>query len=110
VRFRSNGTLDTSFGSSGVLKTAFSGLGDRALGVNIDSSNRIVVAGLISLNGPCGSYVADYAVVRYTEDGTVDSSFGGGKQIIDIYGGRDDQTSMALQTDGKILIFGGCCE
>jgi len=106
MRFRSNGATDTNFSTNGVVTTTFSGLGDRALGVKIDSSNRIVTAGLISLNGPCGTYVADYAVVRYTQDGQIDGSFGGGKQIIDVYGGRDDNTSLALQVDGKVLIYG----
>lgn len=106
MRFRSNGAADTSFGSNGIVKTTFSGLGDRALDVAIDSSNRIVAAGLISLNGPCGAYVADYAIVRYSEVGTLDGTFGGGKQIIDVYGGRDADTSLAIQTDGRIVIGG----
>ena len=106
MRLRSNGAADTSFGSNGIAKTTFSGLGDRALDVAIDSSNRIVAAGLISLNGPCGTYVADYAVVRYSEAGALDASFGGGKQIIDVYGGRDWETSVAIQTDGRIVIAG----
>ena len=106
MRFRPNGAADTSFGINGVVKTTFSGLGDRALDVAIDSSNRIVTAGVISLNGPCGAYVADYAVVRYAENGTVDGSFGGGKQIVDVYGGRDFDASLAIQTDGRIVIGG----
>ena len=106
MRFRSNGTADTSFGSNGIVKTTFSALGDRALDVAIDSSNRIVTAGVISLNGPCDTYAADYAVVRYAENGTIDGSFGGGKQIIDVYGGRDWDTSLAIQTDGRIVIGG----
>jgi uncharacterized delta-60 repeat protein len=107
MRFRSNGATDTSFGSSGIVKTYFSGFGDGARKVQIDSTNRIVVAGITnSANTVCGSYVGDFAVVRYTQDGSIDGSFSGGRQIVDIYGGSDGLYGLALQADGKILIFG----
>ena len=106
MRFRSSGAKDTTFGSSGILKTYFSGFGDQARRVRIDSSNRIVVAGSISLNNNCGSYVSDFAVVRYTQDGSLDGSFAGGKQIVDIYGGSDTLSGLVLQMDGKIFIAG----
>lgn len=105
MRFRSNGATDTSFGSSGIVKTYFYGFGDQARRVRIDSSNRIVVAGTIrSSSDSCGSYIIDSAVVRYAQDGSLDGSFTGGKQIVDVYGGSDTYTGLSLQPDGKILI------
>ena len=105
MRFRSNGATDTSFGSSGIVKTYFSGYGDQARRVRIDSSNRIVVAGIIrSASDTCGSYIIDAAVVRYTQDGNLDGSFAGGRQIVDVYGGDDSLHGLALQQDGKVLI------
>jgi uncharacterized delta-60 repeat protein len=105
MRFRSNGATDTSFGSSGIVKTYFSGFGDQARKVQIDSSNRIVVSGFTnSYSDSCGSYVTDAALVRYNQDGTLDGSFGGGKQVVDIYGGNDGFAQFILQTDGKIVI------
>jgi uncharacterized delta-60 repeat protein len=107
MRFRSNGATDTSFGSSGIVKTYFSGFGDQARRVRIDSSNRIVAAGnTYSASSSCGSYVNDFAVVRYTQDGSLDGSFAGSKQVVDIYGGSDYLYGLALQPDDKILIFG----
>ncbi len=107
MRFRSNGATDTSFGTSGIVKTAFSGFGDQARRVRIDSNNRIVAAGIIrSASSTCGSYVIDSAVVRYAQDGGLDGSFSGGRQIVDVYGGEDALYGLALQVDGKILISG----
>jgi uncharacterized delta-60 repeat protein len=46
------------------------------------------------------------AVVRYNDNGSVDGTFSGGKQIVDVYGGTDNQFGLALQPDGKVLIIG----
>jgi uncharacterized delta-60 repeat protein len=90
-----------------VVKTFFFGFGDQARRVKIDSSNRIVVAGLVhSANSSCGSYTIDFGVVRYTQDGSLDGTFIGGKQNVDVYGGDDHLSGLALQADGKIILFG----
>ncbi|MGI9166061.1 MAG: hypothetical protein ACR2G5_06710 [Pyrinomonadaceae bacterium] len=105
MRFRSNGATDASFGGGGIVRTYFSGFGDQARRVRIDSSNRIAVAGLVrTYSDSCGSYIIDSGVVRYNQDGTLDGTFGGGKQIVDVYGGDDSLYGLALQPDGKILI------
>jgi uncharacterized delta-60 repeat protein len=108
MRFRSTGAADTTFGTSGIVKTPFAGFGSGAGRVRIDSSNRIVVAGTATPYNPsCGGYVGDFAVARYNENGTLDGSFGGGTQFIDIYGGGDGNAwGLNIQPDGKILISG----
>ena len=106
MRLRSNGATDTSFGSGGVVKTPFFGYWDEIHAVTIDYSNRIVAAGLVSTANQdvCQAYVIDYAVVRYDENGTLDLSFGGGKQLVDFYGGRDEPAfGVAVQFDNKIV-------
>ena len=108
MRFKPNGATDTTFGSSGVVKTTFLGFGDQADSVAIDSSNRIIAAGNTNTGdaSQCTAYVQDAAVVRYTENGALDASFGGGKQTLDVYGGRDLPMGLALQADGKIVLAG----
>ena len=107
MRFKPNGATDTTFGNSGRVTTPFSGFGDRLMRLVIDSNNRIVAAGLTrTASSTCGSYVIDYAVVRYSQDGGLDGSFSGGKQIVDIYGGMDELYGMVLQLDGKIVLSG----
>lgn len=53
----SNGTLDTSFGVSGKVTTDFTGFGDSALSVAVQSDGKIVAAG--------GANFADFALARY---------------------------------------------
>ena len=106
MRLRPDGSTDTSFGTGGIVKTAFSGLDDQLKKLKVDSSNRIVAVGIINLNSPCGNYVGDSALVRYTQDGGLDGSFSGGKQIVDVYGGIDSFKGLSFQADGKILIAG----
>jgi uncharacterized delta-60 repeat protein len=49
----------------------------------------------------------DFALVRYNANGSLDSSFGNsGKVTTDFNGGLDGVSSMALQTDGKIVLAG----
>ena len=107
MRFKSNGTTDTSFGTSGVVKTPFLGFGDSAKRVVIDSANRIVVAGNTrSASVNCGGYIIDTGIARYTLNGGLDATFSGGKQTVDIYGAMDQMYGLALQPDDKVLLFG----
>ncbi|MBI5563064.1 MAG: hypothetical protein HY894_09490 [Deltaproteobacteria bacterium] len=64
----------------------------------------IVVAGA-STNGS-GS-ASDFAVVRYNSDGTLDTSFGaGGSVVTDIRGYDDYGNSLAILSDGRIVVAG----
>ncbi|HJX93924.1 MAG TPA: hypothetical protein VJ372_25740, partial [Pyrinomonadaceae bacterium] len=107
MRFTSNGTADTSFGSAGIVKTPFLGFGDTAKRVVIDSANRILVAGNThSASVNCGGYIIDTGIARYTLNGDLDATFSGGKQTVDIYGAMDQMYGLALQPDDKVLLFG----
>jgi uncharacterized delta-60 repeat protein len=108
VRYNTNGTLDNTFATNGIdslLIIDNPGDGDRSVpnDVKIQSDGKIVVAGLVK--NSVG--VERFAIVRYNTNGTLDASFGsGGKQII-VYGAGDGELeSLAIQTDGKIVIAG----
>jgi uncharacterized delta-60 repeat protein len=102
VRYNADGTLDSSFGTGGKVTTDFSTSQDYGRSVVLQSDGKIVVAGY------SGAYpVSDIALVRYTAAGALDSSFGtGGKVITDFAGFDDVGYSVALQSDGKILVAG----
>jgi uncharacterized delta-60 repeat protein len=88
------------------MKTPFYGFGDQARSVRIDSSNRIVAAGIVrKASDNCGDYVMDSAVVRYTENGSLDGSFSGGKQLADVYGGKESLYTFDIQAEGKIVLL-----
>jgi len=101
VRYNSNGTLDSDFGTGGKVTTAIGSSNDCALSVAIQADGKIVVAGF-SLNG---SYY-DLAVVRYNSDGTLDTAFGTGGIVV-LHGESGYLgNSVAIQADGKIVVAG----
>ncbi len=110
VRYESNGSLDSEFGTDGKVFTDMdAGAKDKAYGVAIDSDGKIVVAGYIErTNGD-----TDFAMVRYNSNGTLDHSFGEnntGKVITKIQDNGTDwydyAYSVAIQSDNKIVIAG----
>ena len=107
VRYRADGSLDTTFDGDGKVTTftqdttPADGFGDTnaiAHAVAVQSDGKIVVA---------GSSDADFALIRYNTDGTVDTTFSGdGIVVTAVGGGVDAIRAMALQPDGKIVVAG----
>lgn len=102
VRYNSNGSLDSTFGSGGKIITSFGNADDRGRSIVIQSDEKIVIAGY---SGSGTNY--DFALIRYLSDGTLDSSFGtGGKVTTDFGNSADRSNSMAIQSDGKLIVAG----
>lgn len=93
VRYDSNGSLDSNFGNGGKL-TDPPGSGQS---VALQSDGKIVVA------GDNGAY---FLVVRYMSNGIPDNSFENGGRAITPMGNHDTGYSVAIQTDGKIVVAG----
>src|SRR5438445_152143 len=64
------GDLDTTFNGTGKVITDFAGANDQAASVALQSDGKIIVVGL---SDPGGN--ADFAVVRYNTDGSLDTTF-----------------------------------
>jgi len=105
VRYNMDGSLDKSFNGTGKIITAV-GDGDcKGEGLALQSNGKIVVAGYSFKPG--GKDRAEFTVLRYNADGTLDSGFGkSGKETTEIGRDADDATSVALQSDGKIVAAG----
>jgi len=103
ARYKSNGTLDTTFGTGGKVTTPIGSGDDYARAIAIDSAGKIVVAGY-SHNGSNG----DFALARYKSNGTLDTTFGtGGKVTTPIGSNSDDYAvAMAIDSGGKIVMAG----
>ena len=98
ARFESNGSLDPSFGTGGVvLITPPDDASANAVALQKDG--RILVAGSIG---------ADWAVLRLLPTGAPDPSFGGGTgQATGTFGSRDSSANaLALRSDGRIVVGG----
>ncbi|MFN9437114.1 MAG: cadherin domain-containing protein, partial [Planctomycetota bacterium] len=102
VLYNSNGSLDTTFDFDGKVTTAVGSSFDYAYSVAIQSDGKIVVAGRI-LNGSNW----DFALTRYNSDGSLDTTFDGdGKVTTDVGSSDDEANSLAIQSDGKIVVAG----
>lgn len=106
VRYNSNGSLDTGFGSgTGIVSTNFHGFADWLESIALQADGKLVAAGYAS-----DSVDTDYALARYNPDGTLDTGFGpaGTGKIVESYNPFwDDRASAVLvQADQKIVVAG----
>lgn len=106
ARYTSNGNLDTTFGSGGMVTNDFSGRGGEARAITLQLDGKLVVAGLAGFLRAAHPQV-DFACLRYNSDGSLDSSFGnGGATITDFLDVIDAANAIAVQQDGKIIVAG----
>jgi uncharacterized delta-60 repeat protein len=97
ARYNGDGSLDNSFGASGIVLTDLGTTDDVAYSIAIQDG-KIVAA------GRSGYY---FAVVRYTTAGILDTTFGeGGKVFTNIGPGINWAYSVAIQSSGKIVAAG----
>lgn len=100
IRYLPTGELDESFGTGGIARTDLDG-DDTASSVAIQPDGKIVLAGK-GVNED-----RDWAMMRYTPDGEVDTAFGtDGIVSADFGGGYDWVTGIALRPDGRIMAAG----
>jgi uncharacterized delta-60 repeat protein len=83
VRYNANGSLDTTFGTNGVVETAINSFG-LIFGLALDGSGNIVAAGtaapIFQKKGTNSSQ--DFAVARYLPNGVLDATFGSGGIVL----------------------------
>ncbi|HXM23341.1 MAG TPA: hypothetical protein VN948_18945 [Terriglobales bacterium] len=98
IRLKTDGTLDSSFGTGGVVTLNFLIHDPAVVGMAIQSDGKIVAA-ISSIDTSPSPLVA-----RFNTDGSLDTTFGsGGSANLTIVGA----TALALQPDGKILVAAG---
>lgn len=101
IRYASDGSLDPTFGSGGIVSTQIgvdASVGDIAL----QPDGRIVAVGV---SGPGDDNV--FAVARYETDGSLDQHFSGDGELTTSFGaGSARATAVAIQPDGAIVAAG----
>lgn len=112
ARYSDAGVLDPTFGAGGVVTTTI-GVNDWIYSLAVQPDGKIVAAGMSS-NGANN----DFAVARYNTNGSLDDGnpltdsmpadrFGtDGSVTTPLGSGDDDAYSVALQSDGKIVVAG----
>jgi uncharacterized delta-60 repeat protein len=102
VRYDANGTLDASFDGDGIVTTAIGPGDEKAMAVALQSDGKIVVTG-----ESWNATDADIVIVRYNDDGSLDTSFDGDGIVTTGIGPDEDiGLGVTVQPDGRILVSG----
>jgi uncharacterized delta-60 repeat protein len=96
VRYNTDGTLDTDFGTGGQVTTNF-GSNSEIRSIALQSDGKIVAAGFSANN---------FTVARYETNGDLDNTFSGDGKLTTDLGSSDEIQSIAIQSDGKIVAAG----
>ena len=101
ARLNTNGSLDTTFGGTGIVVGDF-GNDEDGHDVLIQQGGKIVVVGKKSNNA-----ISGFVLARYNSNGSLDTSFGTNGQVVSDFGGSGQSANAAaLQPDGKIIAAG----
>jgi uncharacterized delta-60 repeat protein len=101
VRYNTNGSLDTTFDTDGIVTTGFGVNNDDARALVIQSDGKILVAGSTS------NSTSDLMLVRFNTNGSLDTTFDtDGKLSTDFGSSYEVASSVGIQSDGKILVAG----
>ena len=104
ARYNADGSLDTSFGVDGKVVGAAQYYTGVQSFIAIDGDGKIVVGG--SSLEPDQPFVPGFSVVRYNEDGSLDTSFAGdGSSFVGFGSNYGNVTGIAIQGD-DILVAG----
>ena len=103
VRFNTDGSLDNSFDTDGILTTDIQSASDDYAGcVALQNDDKIIVAGYAYINS-----ISAFVLARYNVDGSLDNSFDvDGKLVGDYKQGNTSFNATVIQADGKVLTAG----
>ncbi|HSV12672.1 MAG TPA: hypothetical protein VLI90_00320, partial [Tepidisphaeraceae bacterium] len=104
AKYNSAGVLDASFGSGGIVTTAFSSGLDAANGLAVQYNGKVLLSGYTTT----ASGESDLALVRLNSDGSLDSNFGtGGKVTTPVAPvGSHAQGNAVLVDNTKAIVVG----
>ncbi len=114
ARYNADGSLDGSFGSGGLVVTVVTGAGGATYttypsAIALQGDGKIVVTGICNATSTLTG--ADFCLVRYQSNGTLDPGFGtAGVAItpVSATSGSDSPYALLIQTDGRLVVAGGC--
>jgi uncharacterized delta-60 repeat protein len=108
-RYNANGTLDTTFGTSGIASASFTDFLNNPSDLAIQPNGDIIEVGdAESADGT----VNEFAIARFTPDGTLDTTFGTGGEVTTNFvgvatgGASNPADSVLVQPNGDILVGG----
>lgn len=102
ARYNSDGTLDVSFGTDGKVTTDVGSGGSSAFALALQSDGKLVAAGGGLAQGGLGQGLA---LARYNVDGSLDTTFGTGGEVVSPDVGFV-AFALVVQPDGKLVAAG----
>jgi uncharacterized delta-60 repeat protein len=113
ARYNTDGTLDSTFGTNGVVITPFStALGNPQVNsLAVQPSNGAIVAGGADFYfvKKTLSYDSEFALARYTTSGSLDTTFGTSGEVTTTFPAADGEVNLntvLLTSNGEILAVG----
>ncbi len=103
VRYDTNGNLDTTFNTTGIVTTQYQ-YNDAAYATIIQDDGKILVGG-----SSLGNQATQFIIARYSSTGSLDATFGTNGITTTTIGGTDSISqinSLVFQSDGKIVAAG----
>lgn len=98
ARYTSTGSLDTTFGTNGIVNLEFAGVETVGNGVAIQSDGKIVI---------CGTSGNNVLVARFTTSGVLDTTFNTTGYVLTSLGVPANGNAITVQpSDQKILVAG----
>jgi uncharacterized delta-60 repeat protein len=105
VRYNPDGSLDSTFGSGGLVTTDFPGNNyDFAEAVVVQPDKKIILVG----SSEYDDGHTDFALARYKPNGSLDTTFGNKGKVFTNFGSDSYYyaSSAVLQADGKMVVVG----
>ena len=107
ARYNADGTLDATFGTGGGATAGLNVATQDPCALALGSDGSIVLAGTIDTPQTGGNDQYSFGVVRFTSDGTLDTTFNGSGEATDGWGDQMNYaTSVAIGSDGGIVVAG----
>ncbi|HVE59696.1 MAG TPA: FG-GAP-like repeat-containing protein, partial [Pyrinomonadaceae bacterium] len=103
IRYNPNGSLDTTFGTNGVVNTNVGNF-EGVVNILLQPDGKIILSG----ERYSGNTRTDFALIRYNADGSLDNSFDGNGLAVATFTNFSEERwgAAALQSDGKIVVAG----
>ena len=108
MRLNSNGSLDTSFNSTGyVVQNTPVNTFDTCESMALQADGKIVLVGRTAQIPGTPNFEYNFAVMRFNSNGSLDTGFNGsGILVVGDPGVEESAYAVVVQADGKILIGG----
>ncbi len=102
AKLLANGSNDSSFGKNGINYTDFNNSGDMSYGITMLPDSSLVLSGSYMQSG-----FYHFALVKYTPNGKVDSSFGTNGRVTTRLSGKSSAVNKIItDPSGKLIVCG----